>query len=209
MSDQHQRLQHYIPAPDSTQLWNPPNDSQAVTSKLQQVDESDRDADFLRKVEVQFLALIQKSRLGDEVIESEYKRAMAECKEAYKDALSWRSVEHSNSFRDALGRLLGSLAVKKGMQRAEIFHLVFEAAEKRHGRPATTEYMDSSRADHLYEIAHQKAFPPGYPYHPLEPQQFRYLKLLPNESLSATPRCRLYRGEPADTEYAALSYVWG
>jgi hypothetical protein len=69
--------------------------------------------------------------------------------------------------------------------------------------------MDSSRADHLYEIAHKEAFPPGYPYHPLEPQQFRYLELLPNESLSATPRCRLYRGKPADSEYAALSYLWG
>ncbi|KAH7090842.1 heterokaryon incompatibility protein-domain-containing protein [Paraphoma chrysanthemicola] len=69
--------------------------------------------------------------------------------------------------------------------------------------------MTPSRSDWLYDVAHRNTYPPGYPYRPLEPQQFRYLELLPSEDRSSRPQCRLYHGEPANSQYAALSYVWG
>jgi cadmium resistance protein CadD (predicted permease) len=204
-----QRQQRDIPVQELTQLLHSPDHPSATDSMPQPTDDRGRNTDFLDEIEVRVGALIQESAIDVEAIESEFKRATVESKEAYKGVLLWRSVEYSNCFRESLGRLLGSLAVKKGILRAKIFHLAFKEAERMFGRLATTEYIDSSRADHLYEIAHKEAFPPGYPYHPLEPQQFRYLELLPNESLSATPQCRLYRGKPADCDYAALSYVWG
>jgi hypothetical protein len=46
------------------------------------------DCDCNADLEVQFKALIQESGIDVEAIKSEYKRAVAESKEAYKDALS-------------------------------------------------------------------------------------------------------------------------
>jgi hypothetical protein len=48
------------------------------------MDDRDRNADFLDQIEEQFESLIQESGIDVEAIESEYKRAVAESKEAYK-----------------------------------------------------------------------------------------------------------------------------
>jgi hypothetical protein len=168
-----------------------------------------RNADFFAQLDAHVERAIQEADIDVQAIESEYRRALSDSKEAYSEAQTWRPSEHSNRFQDTLGRLFSAAALQKGVQRAEIFHATFKIAEKRFGKPATMAHMTPSRADYLYDVAHKSAYLPGYPYQPLEPRQFRYLELLPSEDPSFRPQCRLYRGEPADSHYAALSYVWG
>jgi hypothetical protein len=153
-----QRQQRDIPAQESMQLLNSPDDSQATTSKLQQMDDRDRSADFLDQIEVQFEALIQESGIDVEAIKSEYKRAVAESKEAYKDALSWRSVEHSNLFQDAFGRLLAFSCDEEGHAKSRPLQFDVQGGREKVWKTSNTVYMDSSPADHLYEIAHNEAF---------------------------------------------------
>jgi len=153
--------------------------------------------------------VIQEANIDHRAIESEYRRALPDSKKAYIDAQTWRPNEHSNQFKHTLGALLGAEALNKGKKRAEIFQAIFKASQARFGTVATLEHMTSARAEILYETAHKSAYPPGYPYQSLDPQQFRFLELLPNEDHSARPQCRLYRGKPDNVNYAALSYVWG
>ena len=136
-------------AMESIQFLNSQEDSETRTSNQQPTDQHRRHPDFLNQIEVKIAAVLQESGIEVEAIKSEYRRAVTEGREACEDALSWRSTEHSNRFQGAVGRFLSSLAMRKGMKRAEIFDMTFRAAERSLGRLVTSVYMNSSRADHL------------------------------------------------------------
>jgi hypothetical protein len=154
------------------------------------------EARFFAQLDSVFERLIQEARVDDPVVEREYKRAISDAKEAYNCAQIWKPAECSDKYKDDLGRLLASTAMQKGMKRAELTQIIFKAGEKRVGTEAITNHMTPSRVDELYEVAHQQAFPPGYPYKSLKPQEFRFLVLLPATDPSSPLQCRnirLYR----------------
>src|ERR1700744_563304 len=159
------------------QLFNPRNgDSRTGSREEQSVCGGGFSIDYFGERETRLTALLQNYGIDVEAIKREYKRGLAESKEAYQDILSSKPAEHSKNFQNALSRHISALAIKKAFIRARIFHTTFEAAEKSFGRRAVTDFMDASKADEFYEAAHQKVFPPGYPYHSLEHQEFRYLE---------------------------------
>lgn len=71
------------------------------------MDNREQNGNFLDQLDAQFEGSIQEAELDVPAVEIEYRRALSDSKILYNGAQEWKPIEHSNRFRDTLGRLLG------------------------------------------------------------------------------------------------------